>query len=707
MLRRNALWILAVLALTAPAPGPIAAAPQADNPFFKTWTTPFGAPPFQEIKPEHFLPAFKEAIAQQRKDIDAIVKNAEPATFANTIAALDSAGQLLTKVGGVFGNLSSADTTEQLQAINREVTPLQTSLRDDIRLNPVLFQRIKAVWEARDKAKLTTEQKKLVEDTYKGYVRSGANLTDAQKDRLRQINAEMSKLSLSFGDNLLHDTNAYRLVIERQEDLAGLPASVVSAGADAAKAAKMPGKWVYTLQAPSVWPFLQSSAKRELREQIFKAYTSRCDHNDQWDNKVIVIKLAALRAERAGLLGYKNHADFVLEENMAKTADKVYALLTQLWGPARATVEQQKALLLDMTKKEAGPATIEPWDWRYYAEKVKKAQYSVDQEQTRPYFKIENVRNGAFYVAGRLYGLTFTERPDVPVYNPEVKAFEVKEADGSLVGILYTDYHPRPGKRVGAWSSTYRPAQIVDGKRIAPIGVNVCNFSRPTGDLPALLSIEEVQTLFHEFGHALNTLLSRVPYRGLAGTPRDFVELPSQIMENWATEPDVLTVYAKHYKTNAVIPTELVEKIAKASQWDEAFNQVEYLAASILDMDWHTQAPPADPTAFDTRSMATINLPKEIVSRYRSPYFNHIWASGYSAGYYSYVWCQVLDADAFQAFKEKGNLFDKATATSFRQNVLEKGGSEDVMALYKRFRGREPNVDALLKRLGFKTGATN
>jgi peptidyl-dipeptidase Dcp len=701
------LWILAVLALTAPAFGPIAAAPQADNPFFREWTTPFGAPPFQEIKPEHFLPAFKEAIAQQRQQIDAIVKTSEPPTFANTIAPLDASGQLLTKVGGVFGNLSSADTNEQLQAINREVTPLQSALRDDIRLNPVLFQRIKAVWEARDRSKLTAEQKKLVEDTYKSYVRGGANLSDAQKERFRQINAESSKLSLAFGDNLLHDTNAYRLVIDRQEDLAGLPASLVSAGADAANAAKMPGKWVYTLQAPSIWPFLQSSSTRALREQILEAYISRCDHNDQWDNKAIITKLAALRAERAVLLGYKNHADFTLEENMAKTPDKVYALLTQVFGPARATVEQQKALLLDLAKKEGGPSAIEPWDWRYYAEKVKKAQYSVDPEQTRPYFKIENVREGAFYVANKLYGLTFTARPDVPVYNPEVKAFEVKEADGTFAGILYTDYYPRPGKRVGAWSSTYRPAQVVNGKRVPPIAVNVCNFSRPTGDLPALLSIEEVQTLFHEFGHALNSLLSKVPYRGLAGTPRDFVELPSQIMENWSTEPDVLKVYAKHYKTGAVIPTDLVAKIEKATQWDEAFNQVEYLAASILDMDWHTQAPPTDPTAFENQSMAKINNPKEIVPRYRSPYFNHIWASGYSAGYYSYIWCQVLDADAFQAFKEKGNLFDKATATSFRQNILEKGGSEDVMALYTRFRGREPKVDALLKRLGFKTGTTD
>lgn len=710
MVKRTALWILLALTLSAPAWAQQPAAGQAAaNPLLKEWTTPFGVPPFQEIKPEHFLAAFKQAIAAQRQEIEAIVNNPQAPTFENTIAALDKAGELMAKVSGVFSNLQSAETTPELQAVNREVTPLRTALSDDIRLDPKLFARIKTVWENRDKAKLTPEQKRLVEDTYKGYVRSGANLTAEQKDRLRKINAETSMLTLKFGDNLLHDTNAYRLVVDKQEDLAGLPPSVVSAASDAAKAAKMPGKWVFTLQAPSIWPFLQASAKRELREQILKAYITKCDHNDEWDNKAIITKIIALRVERANLLGYKSHADFVLEENMAKTPDKVYALLNQVWGPARATVEDQKPMLLDVARKDGGPTTLEPWDWRYYAEKVKKAQYDVDQETTRPYFKLENVMEGVFYVAKQLYGITFIPRPDLPVYNPEVKAFEVHDADGSLLAVYYADYHPRPGKRVGAWSSSFRSQKTVNGKRtVAPIVVNVCNFSRATGDMPALLSIEEVSTLFHEFGHALNSMFSRVPYRGLGGTPRDFVELPSQIMENWATEPDVLKVYAKHYKTGEVIPTALVDKIHKASQWDEAFNQVEYLAASLLDMDWHTQLPaPTDPTAFENQSMAKIQTPKEIVPRYRSPYFNHIWASGYSAGYYSYIWCQVLDADAFQAFKEKGNLFDKATATSFRKNILEKGGSEDVMTLYKAYRGREPKVDALLARLGFKTKASN
>ncbi len=726
MLKRVALLLVVafVLGLPAWAQAPVTQAPVtpakvltpakpvaaiAGNPLLEPWTTPFQVPPYDKIKPEHYLPAFKVAIEQNRKEIDAILNNPQPPTFANTIEALEYSGELLSKVQGAFGGLQSADTTPELQSINREVTPLLSAMRDEVRLNEKLFKRIKTIYDARSTSKLTPIQVKLVEEVYKGYVRGGANLDPRQKERLRAINSETAMLSLKFGDNLLHDTGSFRLVVNKQEDLAGLPAPLVAAAADTAKKAGLPGQWVFTLDAPSIWPFVQSSPRRELREQLTKAYTTRGDHNDQWDNKAVITKIAALRAERAVLLGYKTHADYVLEENMAKTPAQVYALLNQVWGPAVAAVAEQKTALLELARKEGGPSTIEPWDWRYYAEKLKKAQYDVDQEALRPYFKLENVREGAFYVANKLYGLTFTERPDVPVPNPDVKAFEVKEADGTLAGLLYTDYPSRTGsKRVGAWSSSYRSQQMVNGKRIAPIVVNVCNFPRATGDGPVLLSIEEASTLFHEFGHALNSLLSRVPYRGLGGTPRDFVELPSQIMENWATEPEVLKVYAKHYKTGQVIPVDLVQKIQKASRFDEAFNQVEYLAASILDMDWHTQSSaPADPTAFENQSMAKIHNPREIVPRYRSTYFNHIWNSGYSAGYYSYVWCQVLDADAFQAFKEKGNLFDQATALSFRRNVLEKGGSEDAMTLYKRFRGREPNADALLIRLGFKKATSN
>jgi len=681
---------------SAPPPGP--------NPLLQPWTTPFGVPPFAEIQPAHFVPAIKEGIAQQRREIDAIANNPAAPTFANTLEALEDAGDLLTRVTSVFSNLQSSNTTAELQAINREVAPLLTALRDDVRLNPALFARVKALWDARDRLGLTPVQARLLDEQYKSFVRGGANLGPAEKERFRAINAALSETGIKFGDNLLHDTNAYRLVIEREADLAGLPASVVAAGAEAAKTAGLAGRWVYTLQAPSIWPFLQYADNRELRRQILTAYITRNDHGDAYDNKAIAAQQAALRAERAQLLGYKSHADYVLAENMAKTPDQVYRLLDQLWAPARAMALREAADQEALIKASGGAFALEPWDWRYYQEKVKRQRFDLDEQALRPYFELERVREGAFYVATRLYGLTFTPRPDLPVYHPEVKAFEVKQADGSHLGVFYTDYHPRPGKRVGAWSSGFRSTRVKDGRRVTPVVVNVCNFTRPAGDEPALLTLEETGTLFHEFGHALSSLLSQSPYRGLGGFPRDFVEVPSQIMENWALEPEVLAVYARHYKTREVIPSALVEKIKKASQFDQGFATVEYLAASYLDMDWHTLPPgtPADAAAFERASLAKIQLPPVIVSRYRSPYFSHIFGAGggYSSGYYSYIWSEVLDQDAFQAFREKG-LFDPETARGFR-TILEQGGTKDPMELYQAFRGREPSVEPLLKKRGLK-----
>jgi peptidyl-dipeptidase Dcp len=548
-------------------------------------------------------------------------------------------------------------------------------------------------------------QRKLLEDAYKGFVRSGANLSDAQKDRLRAINAELSTLGMKFSENLLHDTNAWKLVIDKPEDLAGLPESVKAAGADAAVRAGLPGKWVYTLQVPSMTPFLQYASNRELRRQIATAYVTRCDRGDEYDTKTIVARTAALRAERAQLLGYKTYADFVIEENMAKTPAKVYELLNQLWAPARQVALKEAAALQEMIRKEGGTFTLEPWDWNFYAEKVKKSRYDLDDQALRPYFELENVRQGAFYVANRLYGITFTPLPNLPVYHPEVKAFEVKEADGAHLGVFYTDYFPRPGKRVGAWSSSFRPQRTKDGKRVvAPVATNVANFTRPAGDAPALLSLDEVQTLFHELGHALNGLFSTSPYRGLRGA-RDAGELPSQIMENWTLEPDVLKVYAKHYKTGEPIPLALVDKIKKSEQFNQGFATVEYLAAAILDMDWHTLTATTeqDTTSFEKQSLARIEMPSSIVVRYRSPYYNHVFGpgGGYAAGYYNYIWSEVLDQDAFQAFRERG-LFDQATAKSFRQNILERTGQEDAMTLFKRFRGREPVVEPLLIKRGLK-----
>jgi len=698
------LLVISLVPVVAQQPAKPSAAPLADNPLLKEWTTPFGVPPFAEIKVEHFVPALKEGIAQQRKEVDAIANNPQPATFANTIEALENAGELLGKVSPVFSNMQSSNTNADLQAVNREMAPLLSALRDDVRLNPKLWARIKTLWDARASLKLNPVQAKLLDENYKSFVRGGANLTPEQQKRFRAINAELSALGIKFGDNLLKETNSYQLVIDKAEDLAGLPPSVVAAGADTAKEAGKAGKWVYTLQAPSIWPFLQYADNRELRKQILTAYITRGDHNDQYDTKTNVAQTAALRAERAQLLGYKSHADFVLEENMAKTPDKVYALLNQLWKPAREMAIREAADQQTLIKTAGGTFKLEAWDWRYYQEKVKKAKYDLDEQALRPYFKIDSVQQGAFYVATKLYGLTFTPRPDLPVYHPDVKAFEVKDKDGSHLGIYYSDYHPRGGKRVGAWSSTFRGSRLKDGKRVTPVVVNVCNFSKPTGDAPALLSLEEVETLFHEFGHGLSSLLSKAPYRGLGGFPRDFVEVPSQIMENWALEPEVLQVYAKHFKTGEVIPAALVDKIKKSAQFDQGFITVEYLAASILDMDWHTlpQGPAKDTTAFENASLAKIQLPSDIVSRYRSTYFNHIFGpgGGYASGYYAYIWSEVLDQDAFQAFREKG-LFDQATARGFR-TILEKGGTEEPMALYIAFRGREPSVEPLLKKRGLK-----
>jgi len=698
------LAFLCVLFSCGPAWAQPAATPSPDaNPLLQPWTAPFEVPPFPAIRPEHFRPAIEAGIAAQRQNVAAIAANPAPPTFANTIAAMEDAGELLSRVTSVFSTLQGAETNEALQKVNREVAPLLSAVRDEIRMDAALFARVKAVWEGRDGAALTPEQKKLVEDTYRSFVRGGANLDPAGKEQLKALNAELALLGIKFGDNLLHDTNGYRLVLEKDTDLAGLPPSVVAMGAEAAKNAGLPGKWVYTLQAPSIWPFLQYADTRDLRRQILTAYTTRNDHGDTYDNKAVVSKIVALRVRRSQLLGYRTFADYVIEENMAKTPAAVTDLLAKLWAPTRAKMLQEASAQQAIIDKGADPFRLEPWDWRYYTEKVKQATFALDDQAMRPYFALEQVRDGAFHVANRLYGLTFTPRPDLPVYNPEVKGFEVKDADGSLLAVFFTDYHPRPGKRVGAWTGSLRGTRMKDGRRVIPIVTNVCNFSRPAGSEPALLAREEVETLFHEFGHALSSMLSRVEYRGLAGFPRDFVELPSQIMENWAFEPEVLKVYARHYQTNEVIPIDLVRKIQQTDTFNQGFLTGEYLAAAILDMDWHTLTTPEerDVTAFEQQSMARIQLPSSVVPRYRSTYYNHIFGGGggYAAGYYNYIWADVIVADAFQLFKEKG-IFDQATAASLRKNILERGGSEEAMTLYKRFRGREPSIEPLLAKRG-------
>jgi peptidyl-dipeptidase Dcp len=615
---------------------------------------------------------------------------------------MDATGMLMDKVSGVFNTLTGAETNDEIQAIAKEVAPMRSNLRDDILMNPLLFERVKAVYEQRDELELNAEQMRLLNETYLDFVDGGAELSEADKERLREINTKMSTLGLSFGDNVLAETNKYQLFIDNQEDLAGLPPAVVTGAADAAAKAGQEGKWLFTTHRPSIYPFLDYADNRELREQIFKAYIMRGDNGDDLDNKAILSEILALRAEKATLLGYDTHADRILERRMAKNSKAVYELLEDLWHPSLGVAREEAEILQQAIAADGFDFELEPWDWRYYAEKVRKAKYSVDEQEVRPYFMIDNVIAGAFYVANRLYGVEFTEVEGIPTYNPEVRTYEVTDVDGSHLGIFMADYYPRPGKRGGAWSRSIRSQWIHDGVDVRPVVLNVGNFSRPAGDAPALISLEEVHTLFHELGHGLQALLSNVQYRGSSGVTRDFVELPSQIMENWLLEPEVLKVYAKHYETGEVIPDELVAKLQAASQFNQGFTSVEYLSACYLDMDWHTLEDPAgvDVNAFEKASMDKIGLIPEIVVRYRSTYFTHI-TGGYSAGYYSYVWSEVLDADAFAAFQENG-LFDQETASAFRTNILERRGAEDPEVLYLRFRGREPSVEPLLKRRGWK-----
>ncbi len=677
-------------------------APALNNPLLQPWTTPFEIPPFAQIKNEHFEPALKEAMRLQRVRIEEITASPDRPDFPNTIEALDGSGSLLERCQAVFENLTEAETSDELQEMAKRVAPLQAAHRDAILLNDKLFARIQALWNSRSSLALAPDQATLLDRLYKDFVRGGALLDDSQKERLRAVNSELATLSVVYGDNVLKEMNQFKLVIEKREDLAGLPEDLVACAAATAAEAGLRGKWVFTLHFPSIWPFLTYSENRDLRRQLFTAYISRCDHNNATDNKAVASRMALLRAEKARMLGYRTWADFVLEEEMAGNPPAVFGLLNRLWDPAKAMADRELQAMQIEARRNSQPDDIQPWDWFYYAEKVRRARYNFDDSKLRPYFKLEAVRDGAFEVARRLYGITFTRLDNVPTYHREAQAFEVREADGSHLGVFYTDWHPRPGKRPGAWCSGFRYSCQENGRRIRPIIVNVCNFSRPAGNQPALLTIEEVETLFHEFGHALHALLSQVRYRALGSTPADFVEMPSQIMENWATHPEVLKLYARHYKTGKPLPSTLLRKLKKSELFNQGFRTVEYLAASFLDMEWHTLPAVAAPdtATLEQIALARMSMPQTIVPRYRSTYFQHIFSGGYSAGYYSYVWAEVLDADAFGAFEENG-LFDPKTAASFRKNILEQGCNEKPMTLYERFRGRPPKVDYLLKRKGF------
>ncbi|NOZ36083.1 MAG: M3 family metallopeptidase [Chlorobi bacterium] len=668
--------------------------------------TPFKVPPFSKIKNKDYLPAFKEAMKIQKGEIDAIVNNSEEPTFKNTLVALDNSGELLNRVSNIFFNLKSADTNDSINEIAKEVSPLLSQHSDDIALNEGLFKRVKAVYDKQDDLNLNTEQKMLLKRVYENFVRGGANLSGKQKERFRDINKQLSMLTLKFGENLLNENNAFELVIDNKADLAGLPETVISAAKETAEAKGYKDKWVFTLQKPSLIPFLTYSENRALREKIFKAYINRGDNNNDNDNKDVIKQIVNLRVERAHMLGFKTHADYILAVNMAKTPKNVFDLLNKVWKPALKTAKQEAADIQTMINKDGKNFKLQPWDWWYYSEKIRKERYDLDEEALRPYFKLENVRKGMFLLANKLYGITFTPLKDVPVYNKDVSVFEVKDADGSYIGIYYVDYFPRKSKKGGAWMTSFTKQSHIKGKDVKPIVMNVTNFSKPTGDKPALLSFEEVETMFHEFGHALHGLLSECTYNTLSGTSvaRDFVELPSQVMENWASEPEMLKLYAKNYKTGEVIPDELIQKIQNSKQFNQGFITVEYMAAAYLDMYWHTMKEKNDSldvTEFENNVFKKIGLIPEIISRYRSTNFAHIFSGGYSAGYYGYQWAAVLDADAFQAFKETGDIFNKNVATSFRNNLLSKGGTDDPMNLYIKFRGKKPTPDALLKRLGF------
>jgi len=674
-----------------------------ENPFFTTYSTPFEVPPFDLIKDEHFLPAFREGMKIQEEEIQAIINNEAVPDFNNTILALENSGELLSKVSSVFYNLNSANTSENIQSIAQEISPELSAHRDNISLNEPLFARIKQVWENKSNLELNPQEVKLLENQYNSFIRGGANLTKTDKTRLRDINEKLSSLSLTFGQNVLAETNAYQLIIENEANLAGLPEGIIEAAKNDAIAADLEGKWLFTLQNPSVLPFLQYADNRDLRKEIWTAYQAKGNQENEYNNQGIAKEIANLRREKAQLFGYDNHAAYKLEKSMAGTPEKVYDLLNQLWKPALAKAKNEAEILQKMIDAEGKDFQLTPYDWRYYTEKVRQAQFDLDEEEIRPYFSLENVKAGIFDLCDRLYGLQFAQIQNAPVYHEDVVAFEVKEKSGEHVGVLYMDFHPRASKRGGAWMTSYRTQTMKNGERVAPVISIVCNFSKPTDDKPSLLTFDEVETFFHEFGHALHGLLSNVQFEILAGTNvyTDFVELPSQVMENWAGDPEFMKTYAKHYETGATIPDELIQKLEASGTFNQGFATTEYLAASLLDMAYHTIAKniEGDINDFEKQAMEEIGLIGEIIPRYRSTYFNHIFAGGYSAGYYSYIWSGVLDTDAFQAFKET-SLYNSEMANAFRTNILEKGGTKEPMELYIGFRGKEPSIEPLLKKRG-------
>ncbi|MBE0639628.1 MAG: M3 family metallopeptidase [Bacteroidales bacterium] len=676
-----------------------------ENPLLAEFKTPFGAPPFDQIQNEHFMPAYKEAIQLHKAEIDAITSNTSAPDFTNTIEAYDNAGELLNQVSSIFGGLNGANTNPGLQEIAKESTPLLSAHRNDIRFNEKLFERVKAVYDQRNNIGLDQEQLRVVEKIYDDFARNGAALPEAQRNELKAINERMSMVSLQLSQNLLAENNGFKLVIDNELDLAGLPDGVIAAAAEEAKAAGQEGKWVFTLAKPSWTPFLQFSERRDLREKLYRAYFMRGDNNNETDNKALFVELMTLRQKMAELLGYTNYAEFFISDQMAGSPQNVYDFLYQVWEPSIVRAKTERDDMQAIINREDKDFTLQSWDWWYYAEIVRAEKYNLNEDELKPYFTLDNVREGVFKLTNNLFGLTYNRRTDVPVYHPEVEAFEVIDNDGSHLGLLYIDPHPRPGKRSGAWCGTYRNGSWKNGEKIAPIVTIVMNFTRPTGDQPALLSWDETTTYFHEFGHALHNLFANGHFKRTSrSVPRDFVELPSQILENWAREPELLKTYALHYQTGQPIPDELIEKLDNSKYFNQGFDNTEYLAAAILDMDWHTGSvtQETDVNAFEKATLDRIGLIPEIVPRYRTTNFGHIFGSGYAAGYYVYRWAGVLDADAFAAFKESGDIYNQQLAANFRKYILAENALWEGMDAYVKFRGHEPSIDPFLERSGLK-----
>lgn len=671
------------------------------NPFFSEFNAPYGAPPFDQIKTEHYEPAVRKGIEEQNQEIERIANNPETPDFDNTVAALDNSGKTLARVTGVLYNLASAETNDSLTALFMQLAPALSEHQDNVYLNSQLFARIDHIHEQaqKDPSLLNREQQRLLDKYYKNFIRSGSALQQEQQEQLKSINKRLSELSIRYENNVLTENNRYQLILENENELDGMPEWAKKAAKEEAAKAGHDGKWMFTLRSASFLPAMQY-ANRNIRKQLYTAYTNRCNHNDSTDNKNILKEIVALRLEKARLLGFSSYADFILDENMAKNAATVNPFLNQLWEHALPKAKEEAQELQAIMNESTPGLQLEAWDWWYYTEKLREKKYNLNEDELKPYFKLENVRNGVFAVANKLYGITLNEIHNVPVYHPDVKVFEVKDADGSFLGLFYADYFPRAGKQSGAWMSNYREQK----EGVRPLICNVASFTPPVGDTPSLLTLEEVKTMFHEFGHALHGMLSQCQYAGTSGTnvARDFVELPSQIMEHWATEPEVLKMYARHYLTNETIPDSLIEKIQEQDTFNQGFMTTELLAAAILDMQLHqiTDVSDLNINAFEQQVIRQLGLIPQIGPRYRLTYFTHI-TGGYAAGYYGYLWANVLDADAFEMFKENG-LFDPQTSSSFRKNILEKGDSEAPTDLYRNFRGAMPTIEPLLKNLGMR-----